>query len=245
MTTLLPATREIADVFTEEIRQGGGTVSERFDDGIRLFLRAVLTATDEVRPGDALRAGVALRTSADEILIHPYTFRQVCRNGAIMAQAIETRRIHRVSFSAPSEEIEQVLAELREAVQVCSSDEAFSTAASQLRSATEMHADLALNLLPMLGRGSSLPAELLTMIWGRFEDESDRSTFGLVNAVTSTARDTADPEMRWRLEELGGGIPARLRPDPTPSGARATRKRAGQTLESDRISRESLADVGA
>jgi hypothetical protein len=30
--------------------------------------------------------------------------------------------------------------------------------------------------------------------------------FGLVNAVTSVARDQKDPQVRWRLEELGGGI---------------------------------------
>jgi hypothetical protein len=33
-----------------------------------------------------------------------------------------------------------------------------------------------------------------------------------MNAVTSLARDSRDPDDRWRLEELGGGIGARLRP---------------------------------
>jgi hypothetical protein len=40
----------------------------------------------------------------------------------------------------------------------------------------------------------------------RFFQEADRSRFALMNAVTSVARDTRDPEVRWRLEELGGGI---------------------------------------
>jgi hypothetical protein len=31
-----------------------------------------------------------------------------------------------------------------------------------------------------------------------------------MNAVTSYARDTQDPERRWNLEELGGGLLARL-----------------------------------
>jgi hypothetical protein len=31
-----------------------------------------------------------------------------------------------------------------------------------------------------------------------------------MNAVTSVARDTADPEVRWPLEEMGGGICAGL-----------------------------------
>ncbi|MBI3469047.1 MAG: hypothetical protein HY000_39085 [Planctomycetes bacterium] len=152
MTTLLPATREIKEHFTEEIRTVGGTVQDAFDDGVRLFLRAVLAVTDEVRPKDRIQGGVALRTTADEILVHPYTFRQVCRNGAIMPHVLGTERIRRVPFSAPSEDIEQVLEEVSEAVRTCASGEAFSAAADQMRSATELSADLALHMLPMLAR---------------------------------------------------------------------------------------------
>ncbi len=42
----------------------------------------------------------------------------------------------------------------------------------------------------------------------RFRSQPDRTRFGLVNAITSLARDTRDPESRWRLEELGGAIAA-------------------------------------
>jgi len=41
----------------------------------------------------------------------------------------------------------------------------------------------------------------------------------VLNAITALARDTADPEQKWNLEELGGGIPAFLENDPTPDGA--------------------------
>jgi len=57
-------------------------------------------------------------------------------------------------------------------------------------------------------------AEVLEQIAGRFLRERDRSAFGLMNAVTSLARDTREPEMRWRLEEFGGGVPALLKPAP-------------------------------
>ena len=36
-----------------------------------------------------------------------------------------------------------------------------------------------------------------------------------MNAVTSVARDTREPELRWRLEELAGGIAAHIEPAPT------------------------------
>jgi hypothetical protein len=38
----------------------------------------------------------------------------------------------------------------------------------------------------------------------------DQSAFGVLNAVTSLARDTRDPETRWQLEELGGALPSHL-----------------------------------
>jgi hypothetical protein len=55
---------------------------------------------------------------------------------------------------------------------------------------------------------------LLPLIVERFTLGRDRSAFGLLNAVTSVARDTRDPETRWRLEELGGTMPAHLERNP-------------------------------
>lgn len=115
-----------------------------------------------------------------------------------------------------------MLAGLRDAVRACSEAEAFSTATYQMRSATEREADLALHLVPLLSR---LPkhraAAIVSKIVDRFTVKRDRSLFGLMNAVTSVARDTRDPEVRWRLEELGGGIPSMVRPTPKPGAAAA------------------------
>ena len=219
-------------------------MQDAFDDGIRLFLRAVRGVTDEVRPGDSLQGGVALRTSADEILVHSYTFRQVCRNGAIMTHTLQTHRIDRVSFSASSEQIEQVLAEVREAVRACSSDEAFSAAVDQMRAAAEVSSDIALQTLQMLAQVQDISPEFVATIWERFESESDRSAFGLINAVTSTARDVSDPELRWRLEELGGGMPALLRSALTPGGTSTVRQIAEEISESKRVGRKRVAKVG-
>jgi hypothetical protein len=61
-----------------------------------------------------------------------------------------------------------------------------------------------------------LRCQVAQSILGKFASEGDRSGFGLMNAVTATARDTADPELRWRLEELGGGVAALRRPQMPP-----------------------------
>jgi hypothetical protein len=86
----------------------------------------------------------------------------------------------------------------------------------------EREADLMLLYLPLLSR---LPREHFTALFAtitrRFTEGGDRSRFGLMNAVTSTARDTRDPEVRWRLEELGAQVPALL--DRTPHARESKR----------------------
>ena len=214
----LPATRDIRDVFADEITSIGGTVPDVYDDGTRLFARAVLPADSEVRPGDHVRAGVAVRVAGAAICVHPYTFRQICSNGAIAAHALQTRRLERVrstGISVPAYEASVALVDFRLAVQACASHEAFTTVANEMRSAAEVDADLFLHLLPTLtSMPDSMTERLLPLIVERFTLGRDRSAFGLLNAVTSVARDTRDPETRWRLEELGGTMPAHLERNP-------------------------------
>lgn len=216
--TYLPSTSDISKAFADEITSLGGAVPDVYDDGVRLFARGVLPADAEVRPGDHIRGGVALRVDGPQVQVHPYTFRQVCTNGAIAAQALESRRLERieaVDVVGPTYDIGVVLTDLRLAVRVCAAPEAFTVTTRQMRSATEVEADLALNLLPVLAHMPDAMAQRwLPQILQRFSRDEDRSVFGLMNAVTSVARDVRDQNARWRLEELGGTIPARLVPKP-------------------------------
>jgi hypothetical protein len=210
-----PKTAEIRALFAEEVAAAGGAVSDTFDDGSRLFARSILPQVREVRAGDKLQGGVALRATGEEVWVHPYVFRLVCRNGAIMAHALQTRHIEGCEFTTA----EGLSVELRTAVRACCGADAFQAAVTAMRSAQEREADLFLNLLPHLSR---MPSAMVGQIFGevtqRFTRERDRSLFGLMNAVTAVARDTEDAELRWRLEELGGGIPAGRTPVPRPAG---------------------------
>jgi hypothetical protein len=215
--TFRPGTGEIAEIFGEEIAALGGVVTDAFDDGERLFARSTVPRVTELRPGDRVRGGVALRVTAGEIAVHPYTFRQVCTNGAIHAQAIQTRVLERAGLAAPPTAVTRVREAVRAAVRECAAPEAFLAGAGAMRSAAEIKADVFIHLLPVLGR---MPPDMvraaLFRIVQRFERAEDRSLFGLMNAVTSLARDTRDPALRWQLEELGGGMAAYDVPRPKP-----------------------------
>jgi len=206
-----PAPRDISTLFAKEVAAASGTVTETLFVGDRLFLRATLPALREVRAGDKLQAGVALRATEREAWVHPYVFRQVCRNGAIVAHALQTRHLEVGDF-ATSEEAD---AAVSEAVRVCCDDEAFTDASGDMNAARDKVADVTLNLLPVLSRlRPELGTQIFRMIVERFFDGEDASRYGLMNAVTSVARDTPDPEVRWNLEELGGGIPVGRPPAP-------------------------------
>jgi hypothetical protein len=197
---------ELSAIFAEEMHKVGGRVTETIDAKTLFFARSVLPSVREVSKGDRLQGGVALRASDEEILVHPYVFRQVCTNGAIRAHAIETRHLVREEFGefgGPD-----VAEALREAVRTCCAPEAFAVGVGEMRSARLADADLALALMPIAARvPPELAAEILGSVTRRFHSGRDGSRFGLMNAVTSVARDTRDSELRWRLEELGGGIP--------------------------------------
>jgi hypothetical protein len=205
-------TAAIRVAFSEEVAALGGTVADVFDDGTRLFARSVLPKTREVLPKDRMQPGVALRATPAEIWVHPYLFRQVCSNGAILAHAVQSWQIENVELLGT----EHAIAGLREAVRACAGDDAFVEPFEAIRSASERTADHILQLLPTLARlGPSASKHLMPYIIDRYLRDADRSRFGLMNAVTSVARDTRDPEVRWRLEELGGAIGVEL-PSATP-----------------------------
>lgn len=216
-TMYLPAASAIREAFEHEVIALGGVTRDVYAEGDLLFARAILPGATEVRPGDRIHGGVAVRTHDTEILVHPYTYRVVCTNGAIAGRATGSRVIERVEVSAPSTVINAVLDELRAAIRACAAQTELEATAGAMRSAAEREADLFLQMLPILPHmPPGVRASVLRTIVRRFEATRDRSAFGLVNAVTSVARDTSDPEIRWRLEELGGGMLARL-PERRPS----------------------------
>jgi hypothetical protein len=194
-------TAQVLAVFADEIGACQGEVTDTFDDGQRLFTRSILPSVEEVRRGDKLQGGVALKGTAQGIWLYPYVFRLVCRNGAITAEALESRSLMDVNACEPDAALQSV----REGVQACCAPEVFADSVRKMRTACETEADLVLTLLPLVSRHFG-NAELVSQIMDRFFRERDHSRFGLANAVTALARDTRDPELRWDLEEFGGGI---------------------------------------
>jgi len=212
----LPTSQDLLDAFRDEITTAGGRVSDALDDGHRLIARAVLPTSSEIRVGDRVNAGVAIRAMSNEIVVHPYTLRQVCTNGAIAVEALESQhfeRIHAETTWTLSYEASMMLTTVRDAVRACATPEAFATIVDDMQVAAMTDGAMAIHLLiqsKYFAEDAARVASYIDII-DRYRAGDDRSAFGVMNAVTSLARETRDPEARWSLEQLGGSVPALLR----------------------------------
>jgi hypothetical protein len=151
-------TGRVLAVFAEEVRARRGEVTQTFDDGKRLFSRAVLPHVAEVGPGDQVRGGVAIKATGDGVWLYPYTFRRICSNGAIAVRTLEERPIADPHLQPP----ELVLEAVRSTVEACCKAEVFTGAVREMRKGREATAtDLLLLVLPLLSRSSDLVSGLI------------------------------------------------------------------------------------
>ena len=211
MTThiYLPAVPEIAAIFEEECTALGATSVDCVQDGAQFFGRAVCGPAELICPGDEVRGGVAVRIDGPGVFLHPYSLRKVCVNGAIMPMVHGTTKIERI---ATEESVSAavfaggVLNELREAIRSCANTGHVSNAADQMRAMTDIEAATAIPLLMHMIYARGLAPRIVATILKRHASTADASAFGLVNAVTSVARDTQDARLQWELECVGGEL---------------------------------------
>ena len=164
------------EAFSDELAVHHGSVADNFNDGSRLFCRGVLPRHGDVQPHDRVQGGVAIKATEHEVCLHPYVFRLVCSNGAIMAQSVQSFEITDF-WQMPSDE---AIANLRQAVGICCEKRAFNDAVRTIRSARDTQADQMLALMPMLSMIPPAMRGILRQIMDRFFAEGDKSQFGLM-----------------------------------------------------------------
>jgi hypothetical protein len=174
-----------------------------FDDGERLYARSVLPRLVEVTPGDRFQSGVAIKATAEGICVHPYLFRRICSNGAILALLLGSKALGDLGRWGRW----AILGAIRSGIIDCCGPDVLSSAVPQLRNSITSNADRIISALPLLTRFShTVSKQEMGRVVDRILRRSDRSRYGVANAITAEARDTVDPELRWELEVLGARI---------------------------------------
>lgn len=241
-----PDAQALALAFEEQMEVLGAEPLRVYIEGGQLFARALLPGRfGEVLPGDAVRGGVAMRTRGADVFVHPFVYRVVCRNGQIQAHALETQHIARDGAGSFLASGDWVLVQVHDALRAAADPSAFQRALGELRGAARTpveisDTELLLAMTSVLEAHPPLPRDqqesTRALVAAALADDRKalalahgvpeslhRSYFRLMNVVTAVARETRDAELRWRLEEFGGAVGARLiAPQPTHgAGARA------------------------
>jgi hypothetical protein len=190
----------ILELFREEVADLDGVVLDEVDDGSAAYARALFPTEAEVVPGDAVRAGVAMRCIDDEVEVRPYVQRRVCRNGAVISHST----LGRVVELHDAFDVKTALLEVRHAIRGAAAYDAFAEFVDAMRTSRTLEPDLAL-LLMSFRRSGGIDEPSLLILMRRFRDNGS-SAYALGNAMTSLARDTIDPELRWRREAIGADV---------------------------------------
>jgi len=162
-------------------------------------------------PGDRMQLGfAAMRDGETAVKLWPRLLREVCRNGSLVSIG---RFVHHEGEAG-----------IGEAVDRCFSTATYEPALQDLQTmrATSVEDPRAyLDELQRIHDGSALLRRYEERIMRRFRDDGDGSGYGLMNAVTATAREVTDWRDRLDLEEFAGRMARLKRPVPSRSGGGA------------------------
>jgi hypothetical protein len=140
------------------------------------------------RPGDLVRAGfAALRDRRGGLSIWPRVYRVVCANGQIVYHHRDEDALARTGS-------------VEAAVEISLTSAGGEALERQLQEAARTPAQLEPHL------ASIHEAEVHARIREQWEDEEDRTVYGVINAVTAAARSEEDFVRRIALERVAGRI---------------------------------------
>lgn len=196
--------KQLRTIFAEEIDKADGRLRDCSEGRDWLIAKSVLPWASEILPDDRMQGGVCMHALGDSVCVYPYAFRQVCANGAIMQDKFYYRALDSIGTMSRDD----ISWKLRSMIQECCREEVFRRTTAHMRSAAAQHIDLLMSQMSFV-LGTSLAFEhpdVFVEIRDRFLRDNEQSLYALINAVTSVARDTRDPRLRWRLEKLGGRI---------------------------------------
>jgi hypothetical protein len=178
----------------------GGGEPEAAEVNGRMLARAVLPKQFEVREGDVVHRGVAVKAERQSACVAPL-FWPNCRNGAILAHPTWEQRFDMNAIWSRAEALRGFAAVVRGVGR----SKAFAAAARALRRTTKTSVNQP--FLPLLMRPCQRDnafSGYMTKVWTMFYGSDDQTEYFAINAVSSVARDIIEPELKWEFEVAAG-----------------------------------------
>lgn len=189
----------------------------------RMYVKAFLPSWEiPVTPkvGDVIRGGVIISNSevgAGSLYIYPYTDRLICTNGMVHTD-FGQRRIHvgrRIEsteeayefYSDATMQLDDAafFAKCADTLRGCLNRSVFDAIASQMRDLAEIRIPGSpVDAVEVLAKRQGFSEGEKGSILAHLIEGGDLSAWGVVNAVTATARDTEDADRQTDLEITAG-----------------------------------------
>jgi len=201
-------------VALQEFRRIGSVEIYRIDLTEKMmYLKALdRTLKAEIRQDDIVCGGIIIRNSevgAGAFRVEPFILRLVCENGLIVKQVL--RRIHlgrqmdEGLWSRETMELEDrvLFLKVRDVIRATFDRQVFKRWVSKLKESTEIEienpVETAKNVAKLTGLTEEQEKELLAYF-------TEHTKYGLINAITTLAREMKNVDERIKLEEFGGRI---------------------------------------
>ncbi len=181
-----------------------------------LYLKAIdRTLTAEITRGDMIYGGLIIRNSevgASAFRVETFILRKICSNGLIGEHSLkkvhlghQTMEIGEIDWSDETRALEDkaLWAKARDIIRLTFDSSIFSSWVKKMRESTEIAIEKPIKAINNVARLASLSEEQRDDLLAYF---SEHTKYGLINAVTSLARETKNADEQIRLEGFGGKL---------------------------------------
>lgn len=215
---------DLAEAILPILQEAGAKVESAEVTDTRLHIKAVVhEVQEEVKPGDVVSAGVAIRNSEvghGALSVQPLVYRLVCSNGMIVADRA-VRRFH-VGRQVDSDDAlvafrdetlrkddEAFFAKIADVTRSALTEASFRVIVEGLREAADSERmEDPIEGVSRLAKTHDLGDREKGSVLQHLLQGGDLSAWGVANAVTRTAQDVEDYERATELETLGSAIVA-------------------------------------
>ncbi len=194
----------------ETIRILKATVTETM-----LYIKAIdTTLLAEIREGDNVQGGLIIRNSevgASAFRVEPFILRQICSNGLIGEYAL--KKVHlgkqtelgEIDWSDETRDLEDKLiwTKARDVIRQTFDRTIFQSWVNKLQESTEIPIEKPIRAANNIAKIALLTEQQKESLLAYFVEHTK---YGLVNAMTSVARDASNPDEEVRVEEVAGKV---------------------------------------
>ncbi len=194
----------------ETVRILKATVTETM-----LYIKAIdATLLAEIRVDDIVQGGLIIRNSevgASAFRVEPFILRQVCSNGLIGEYAL--KKVHlgkqtelgEIGWSDETRDLEDKLiwTRARDVIRATFDRTIFQSWVAKLQESTEIPIEKPIRAVNNIAKIAFMSEQQKESLLACFVEHTK---YGLVNAMTSVARDSSNPDEQVRLEEAAGKV---------------------------------------